>query len=50
MVREMVSDMMTGVEAARALLYRSAEVAPINDERARAFRLDGQGCSAPTRP
>jgi alkylation response protein AidB-like acyl-CoA dehydrogenase len=37
MVREMVSDMMTAVEAARSLLYRSAEIAPVNDERARAF-------------
>lgn len=36
-VRGMIADMMTAIEAARALLYRSSQLAPLNDERARAF-------------
>ena len=37
MVRGMIADMTTRVEASRALLYRSVEMAQQNDGRARAF-------------
>jgi alkylation response protein AidB-like acyl-CoA dehydrogenase len=37
LVRGLIAEMTTAVEAARSLLYRAVEIAAVNDERSRAF-------------
>jgi alkylation response protein AidB-like acyl-CoA dehydrogenase len=44
MVRALIADMATTIEAARSLLYRACEIAPLNDERARAFAAMAKVC------